>query len=671
MAMTRGTRLALIVVGGLVTVLVLAAAALPFLVDVNRYAPVIAAQIKQATGREVALGRMSLRLLPSPNLSVGPLRVADSALHPGRDALKAETLSIRVGLLPLLRGRIDIKSILLKRPTLTVIRDGRGRWNFDDLLAAAAAPATPAAARPPSSQAIPLTVAHARITDAKILVYDDAVTPGARSQITLAPVDATIEGWGTGGGTSLDLRIGLGKSLLKADARLTSVAGGQTLTAATDAPGLRAEDLLLILPWTGVARPPGLRVGGSVDLSGRLEMPLARPELQRFVGSLRLNGLSYRDATMTRPVDRISGTLRVDGDKASWDGFGVRVGSSSVSGNLQVEGFARPRVGFALKSPRLDLNEILTTFAPSNAPAKSSTPSSGAGFGVLELVTGQGKLEVEAIRFLNFELSGLKASAALEKGAFSLRDLGAGFYEGRLHGSARVDLGRAVPASAMGVALEQVDVAPLLSAYDPALKGLLRGRLTGSMDVTASGADMDRILDSATGGAQLTLTQGSLTSFSVLKQLGALLEMAGGKGIGREETPFEYLKGDLTIASGKARTENLALHATDLDLEGRGWVGLDATMDLDIVARFSEESTDGMVAKNARLAHFTEKNRLTVYCSLQGPLAGPGFKLNTRQQAGTVKEKVKDSLRRRLEDRLLKPQETKPPGDSTSGEDGN
>ncbi len=657
MSLSRRTLLLLIVAGTLCAVILAAALILPLLIDVNRYKPVIAEQIKAATGRSVDLGLMSLAILPSPSLSVGPLRISDSAGYPGRDALSAETLSIRIGLLPLLRGHVTVKSILLKKPTLTLIRDVKGRWNFDDLLLAAkGASPTGSGAQPSGSTPVSVAVKRARVVSGKVLLYDDFVTPGARAQLLLAPVDATISDWGGSEGASLSLDVGLGKSLLQATARLMTAPGSQHLIATTKSKGLRADELALLLPWTGLVRLPGMQVGGSVDLDGAVKMPLDRPEQLQFTGSLALHDLSYRDATMTRPVDNLAGTLRVDGQRATWEGFNVRVGGSSVSGRLEVEDFARPRVGFALKSPRLDFNEIVATFVPPQIAAKPSASSAtvSGGGGLLETVSAQGTLAIEAVRFLNFELSGLKASAGLTQGVLSLRDLGAGFYDGRLKGAVKVDLSRAVPTSALVVDLEKVDIEPLLAAYDPGLKGLLRGRMTGGLDLTAAGADMERVLGSVKGSGRLELVEGSLTSFSILKQLAALLEMAGGKGIGREETPFEYLRGALEVAGGKARTDDLTLHATDLDLQGTGWVGLDATMNLAVTTRFSEDATKGMVDKNARLASFTEKDRLTLHFSLDGPLASPRFKLDTSKQIDTAKEKAKENLRRRLQDKILK-----------------
>src|SRR5262249_18829283 len=116
----------------------------------------------------------------------------------------------------------------------------------------------------------------------------------------------------------------------------------------------------------------------------------------RFKGNVLLDGLSYRDAGLALPLKNLSGKLTVDGDRAVWENFKVEVGSSVIQGRLQVEDFLRPRVGFNLTSPRLDLNQIVATLMPSGpaggAPVPAAAPTSSSG--LLDQVSGAGHLEV-------------------------------------------------------------------------------------------------------------------------------------------------------------------------------------------------------------------------------------------------------------------------------------
>jgi len=179
---SRGLRRSLIVLAMAAALVVAAAVALPWLVDADRYGPLIAARVQNATGRTIDFGTISFRVLPVPGLSVrGPIRISDSAGYPGRSALTAESLTVRLGLLGLLRGRASVTSIMIDRPILTLIRDSRGAWNFDDLVRrATTAPATgPDSGEPDSFKVI---VDRARITGGRIRIYDDAVLPGRRQE---------------------------------------------------------------------------------------------------------------------------------------------------------------------------------------------------------------------------------------------------------------------------------------------------------------------------------------------------------------------------------------------------------------------------------------------------------------------------------------------------------
>ncbi len=673
MPLSRLSRRVLTVVAGLLIVATILAITLPYVIDVQRFRPLIASRVREATGRTVSLGPIAFTLWPVPAVSVRSLAIGDSERYPGRDALRAESLSIRVAILPLLRGRLALRSVILNRPTVTLIRDARGRWNFDDLLerasAVSAAPASPPPGGPGSGSP-GLTVEKAILRGGRIRVYDDAVVPGQRSEVILAPIDASISGWGGKEDTVVDLAVGLGKSRVSARARLLGL-GEPRLEGEIDGRGIEAADLITILPWIGVARPAGVRAGGSLDLHGSAGLPLARPEAIRFKGTVRLKELSYQDASMARPVEGLGGTLMVDGPRAEWNDFTARFGRSSLHGKLSVEDYLKPRVGLTLTSPRLDFNEILATLLPAGsqparAPSLAAPPAAPTG-GLLPDVRGRGTLTVKAVRFQTFDLSEVRASVSLERGLLALQDLTADFYGGTVKGKAGVDLAHAVPDYTLGVRLDRIDVAPLLAAYDPAIKDLLRGRFAGNLDLVSTGLEMQPILQNAKGGGEVRMTEGSITSFSVLKQLAALLEMAGGKGIGRDETAFESLSAHLEIAGGKARTEDLALHSSDLDLLGRGYVGLDATLDLGVTARFSLESTQGMLAKTSRLGVFADKDgRLTVKFGLTGNLASPGFRLDTGSLVRDVQQKKKEQLIDRLQDQLRKRLEPKQPSPEPS-----
>jgi AsmA protein len=674
MALAHPLRWIVVVLGGFVALLLLAAVILPRVVDLQRFAPLVTGQVQTLTGRTVTLGPIALRILPSPAVSVTSIAVHEGEKYPGRDAVRLRQLSIRLRLLPLLRGQFAFGSIVLDQPVITFIRDRQGHWSYEDILARASAAGgathPPGGAAGGAGAAPALSVETIEVRDGRLMIYDDAVVPGRRSELTVGPIDATLTGLGSGGSTTLDLSTGLGKSRLQASARLADQGGARILDATVKPSRVDAADFITLLPWLGVAHPRGLAVGGAVTVDGRAHVPLERMESVQFDGTLVIDALSYKDATMTRPLEKLGGRLLVHEKKAEWKDFAATLGSSSVHGQLQVEDFLKPRIGFDLDCPRIDLNEMIAAVVPTATGAAAGPPAGGGGGGSedgLLQVNAKGRLKVDLLHFMNFDLKDVRGTVALKDAVLRVSDLTAKLYGGGLKGGAGIDLSKKNPAYRIDSSLDGIDVNGVAAAYDPALKGILKGALSGRLALDASGGQMDALLASARGDARLEILNGALTSISVLKQLAALLEAAGGKGIGRDETPFERLSGTFAIGDRKAQTSDLALVSPDLDLAGAGEIGLDTSLNLAVAATFSEEATRGMVQKTPAAKALTDKDgRLAVHLLARGNLAQPSIGLDTHAQARQLTDQKKAEVKEKVRGRLLDILTGKPKPDDTA-----
>src|SRR5882724_5349654 len=104
------------VVLGLVIVVLLAAFALPYFLDVDRYRETIADTIAKQTGRRVTIGKLRARLLPGVGLTVDGLHIGNPPGFPDGDVLSAEEIRVNVALGPLLQRIVHVNSIDLVRP---------------------------------------------------------------------------------------------------------------------------------------------------------------------------------------------------------------------------------------------------------------------------------------------------------------------------------------------------------------------------------------------------------------------------------------------------------------------------------------------------------------------------------------------------------------------------
>jgi uncharacterized protein involved in outer membrane biogenesis len=122
-----------LILGGIVVIVVVAILALTLLVDVNQYRTVIEARLEQQLGRDVTLGAMSLGLLPLRIQVDEPVISEDPDFGERPPFVRAESLAVRVSLLPLIRRDIRIQSLELDRPSVELVRNAAGMWNFSTL----------------------------------------------------------------------------------------------------------------------------------------------------------------------------------------------------------------------------------------------------------------------------------------------------------------------------------------------------------------------------------------------------------------------------------------------------------------------------------------------------------------------------------------------------------
>jgi uncharacterized protein involved in outer membrane biogenesis len=98
--------------------------------DVNKYRATIQSELEKRLGRPVTLGNMHLGVLP-PSLKVeNPAIGDDPRFSPDTPFVKAQQLDLSVKFLPLLHKEVEINSLSLQRPSVNLIKNASGVWNF-------------------------------------------------------------------------------------------------------------------------------------------------------------------------------------------------------------------------------------------------------------------------------------------------------------------------------------------------------------------------------------------------------------------------------------------------------------------------------------------------------------------------------------------------------------
>lgn len=137
-------RKALIAVGVLIVLAVVAIATLPFVVDAERYRGRIQAELQNRTGRVVSLGKMRLSVFPLAFRVENAVIGEDKSFPSSQPFAHVGELLVSARLMPLLQGDVQVDSLELRRPRIELLRNRQGVWNFSTLGSTQAAATTPA-----------------------------------------------------------------------------------------------------------------------------------------------------------------------------------------------------------------------------------------------------------------------------------------------------------------------------------------------------------------------------------------------------------------------------------------------------------------------------------------------------------------------------------------------
>jgi AsmA protein len=121
-----------------VVLLLLAFLLVPLFVNANTFRPTLETQLSAALGRKVTLGNLSFSFF-SGSLVADNISIADDPAFSSKPFLQAQSLHIGVEVAPLLFHRqLLVTSFVADSPSLNLVHNAHGVWNFSNVGSAAA-----------------------------------------------------------------------------------------------------------------------------------------------------------------------------------------------------------------------------------------------------------------------------------------------------------------------------------------------------------------------------------------------------------------------------------------------------------------------------------------------------------------------------------------------------
>ncbi|PZQ63311.1 MAG: AsmA family protein [Phenylobacterium zucineum] len=499
-----------------------------------------------------------------PSATVDGITIANPAWA-GKDQLGSiERLTVKVRLVPLLWGNVDMRLLSVDRPSFRLLADGQGRRNWDFSNGVKKAP-------------MQLPPIHSFIIREGRLSYLDAQrdirfqgTINAREDLGSATRGFQLLGQGT-----------INRAPFRAE-----VVGGPLLNIERDKP----------YPFDAE-----IRAGRTyITAKGAVPQPF---DMGEFYMNTTARGPDLADlfpitgvALPNTPPYSLRGRLSRDGMVWKIDNLAGRVGDSDLSGDVKMDtGRERPMLTADLQSRSLDFDDLGAVFGAAPKVGKGETASPEQVAVARTMVAQQrlfpdAPLDVTRIRAMDADVSyralsirdtpiSLSAGSVrvkLDNGLLRAEPLRLDLPRGRVEGQVVLNARGATPATDIDLRLSNSRIETLIPLTFQG-GAPVTGALVGRAKLSGTGDSVHKTFASANGqvvavapGGEIRKAFAELAGVNVTKGLGLLLKKDAST------TPINCAVASFETRGGVMRADNIVFDTGPVLVKGRGTIDLGA-----------------------------------------------------------------------------------------------
>jgi AsmA protein len=554
----------IIFICGLLVVLALVVAAVPFFLTTDFVADKLKTTVKEQTGRTLVLNG-PLRFKFWPNFMV---EANDVTLSNPPDMFKGqfaaiETLRVKVSALALLSRKVDIQEMTLVSPRLSLIVDGAGKTNWSFSSGKNTTPRGKSAKRRSSTQDVgieQLKLAPVVIKNGDVRYLDERTGTAFAGQ----KVNLTITLGGLSG--PVDIRGNLVWNKEKIELALFSKS--PTELASRGSPlDLSITSKPLEFQFNGLARlADGITLAGTI----KTKTPSIR-KLAAWAANPLTPGKGLGPFAAKAKIDLRGKTIKLSKARVALDGM-------NGQGNLSISlAGARPRITANIGVDQINVNTYMIEAGGAKKPSqKTSKDWSDAPIDLSGLKALDANLSIATsqIVFGKVIIGATKLSVVLAAGKLNAKLGQMAFYDGKASGQVVLSGAAKVPTIQGTLRASGLNAFRLLRDFAQFKR--LEGTGQLEMSLAGRGASQRQLVSSLAGTAQMKFTNGAIKGINVAAMVRNVQKsiLGGWDKKDNRNTDFSEFSMLFEIKNGIATNQNLKLLGPLVRVTGNGKIDL-------------------------------------------------------------------------------------------------
>lgn len=577
-------RIAMIVVGSLVALLIMGAGLLTYLVLRLDVRGEIERNVEAATGRDLTInGAVGVSYWPVLGLKAQDVTLANVEGGRAPAFIAADEIDIGVELRPLLDRQVNVRRLVFQRPrvALEVDADGQPNWLLRPTPSTAPPPTTPPPEGPVDVQRTSLR--SVRINDGEVSFFDARQGAGwVAGDVDITTALTGLEDPMRARGSVLynDREVEIDASIARPGA---AVRGELTQLV------LNIESELLTAEFRGQTVATSGELAGTVRASG----PSLR-QLAAWSGTPLQNAVGLEQFAVT-------GRLTVGGGAYSFSNAGFAVDQVRGRGDFVLSELRdKPYLSGRLELFDFDLNPYISGQAPppvteEQAEVAAAMPDAGQAQATAEIATVEAapraidvreapsetpidfaglrainadlELVTRAVLIQHMRIDASRVNLVLNDGFMAATVHNVSLYGGSGRGRFEIDARQPETRMAQDLAFTNLDARRFLTDainYDG-----IEGRAELSLNVRVQGLTQSQMINSADGYAHMEVVSGMLHGVDLGGVATTIRNALRGELIAPEaRTPFQGFSATFAIADGVLASDSLSFNTTDLRIPG-------------------------------------------------------------------------------------------------------